>query len=143
MDRITERRHDPSRYDCTGSEGSPREVEILLHVPSGTPYLRPPSRRHHDPERCDRHGQMRRENRGKSGRNRRRKSGRPCRRHASSRFEDERYGCRRCYHSKVYRFKRRNSFVFVRGVHFSISYYLYAEGSVLRTEPNCLHLNIQ
>ena len=45
--------------------------------------------------------------------------------------------------SKVYRFKRRNSFVFVRGVHFSISYYLYAEGSVLRTEPNCLHLNIQ
>lgn len=124
------------RPDTTapGLKEAREKLKYLLHVPSGTPYLRPPSRRHHDPERCDRHGQIRRENRGKSGR--------PCRRHASSRFEDERYGCRRCYHSKVYRLKRRNSFVFVRG-HFSISHYLYAEGLVLRTEPNCLYFNIQ
>jgi predicted transposase/invertase (TIGR01784 family) len=121
------------RPDTTAPGLKEAREKLKYYSMSPQERLRPPSRRHHDPERCDRHGQIRRENRGKSRRS--------CRRHASSRFEDERYGCRRCYHSKVYRLKRRNSFVFVRGVHFSISHYLYAEGLVLRTEPNCLHLN--
>ena len=33
MDRIPERRHDPSRYDCTGSEGSPRELKYYSMSP--------------------------------------------------------------------------------------------------------------
>ena len=120
MDRIPERRHDPSRYDCTGSEGSPREVEILLHVPQERLIYD----RHLDAimiqndviDTAKLEGRIEGKAEGLA----------EGMRQVASRMKDT--GVDVATIVKCTGLSERNSFVFVRGVHFSISHYLYAEG---------------